>query len=463
MGIDDVSDWIDSAAARAQVPARELTEAFLRRIESLNPAINAVTALTPDLALQDAARVDAARSAGNRLPLDGLPVLVKDNVDVAGVPTTAGSRLFASNVPAEDAEVVRRLRGAGAVLLGKCFSHELAFGVTCDGPFQGRCRNPWDPERVPGGSSGGAGAALAADLCVGAIGTDTGGSVRIPASLNGVSGLRPTLGRVSNRGTLPLSRAMDTVGPLARSVDDVARLYLAIAGCDPLDPLAVELQPAPVTNPVSRRLDGTRMGVPRSFFFEGLEPGVESAVGAALGTFRDLGADVFDVDLPSAPGAHDASKLLVQVDAYALYRNDLRLRPELIGEPVRARLLLGEAVSGGDMADALSMMYAWRLEVRSTSHSAAADVFALPTTPATAPRLAGSEMLSTTMRLSPLTFPWGFAGLPAISIPCGHDVHGLPVGLQLVGPQWGEATLLSVAAAYQQATGWHRRRPASLG
>jgi aspartyl-tRNA(Asn)/glutamyl-tRNA(Gln) amidotransferase subunit A len=429
----------------------------------VQPEVNAVTAVTSDLALQDAARVDAARSSGGRLPLDGLPILVKDNVDVAGIPTTAGSRLFASNVPTEDAEVVRRLRQAGAILLGKCYSHELALGVTCDGPFQGRCRNPWDADRIPGGSSGGAGAALAADLCVGAIGTDTGGSVRVPAALTGISGLRPTVGRISNRGTLPLSRTMDTVGPMARSVDDLARMYLVMAGYDPLDAPSVDLQPAPVAGPVSRRVDGTRIGVPRSFFFEGLDTGVEASVNDALVTLRGLGAVIVDVELPSAKSAHSASTLLVQIDAFALYGDDLRLRPELIGEQVRRRLLRGEAVSGGEVAHVLTKMYEWRLEVRRTFFSTGVDLLALPTTPSTAPRLAESEMLATTLHLSRLTFPWGFAGVPALSIPCGQDRLGLPVGLQLVGPQWSEATLLSVAAAYQQATDWHRRRPRNLG
>ena len=463
MAIEELRACIDSPARRSQVRAQELAEAFLHRIERVQARINAVTALTPDVALRDAAKVDAARSTGNPLPLDGLPVLVKDNVDVAGLPTTAGSRLFASNVALEDSPVVQRLRQAGAVVLGKCYAHELAFGVTCEGPFNGTCRNPWDTDRIPGGSSGGAGAALAADLCIGAVGTDTGGSVRVPASLTGVSGLRPTAGRISNRGTLPLSRTLDTVGPMARSVDDLACLYLAMAGYDPLDAQSVDLQPAPiVAKPIPPQVNGTRIGIPRPFFFDGLEAGVEACVDNALVTLRDLGAVLVEVELPSAADAHRAATLLVQVDAFALYRHDLRLRPELIGEDVRNRLLLGESVSGADVADTLATMYGWRLELRKAFFSNGLDLLATPTTPGTAPRLAETKMLATTLHLSRFTYPWGLAGLPALSIPCGEDPLGLPVGLQLVGPQWSEAALLSVAAAYQQATDWHRRRPQDL-
>jgi aspartyl-tRNA(Asn)/glutamyl-tRNA(Gln) amidotransferase subunit A len=453
----DLQRVIDEPARRAEVSAVELAETCLARIEDYQPRINAFFSLTADLALADARLVDAARARGERLPLDGMPIAVKDNIDVGGAKTTVGSRFFADRVAEQDSEVVRRLRAAGAVVVGKSALHEFVYGVTCNNPFYGPTRNPWNVERIPGGSSGGSGAALAADLCIGALGSDTGGSVRIPAALNGVTGLRTTFGGVSNRGVFPISWSFDTVGPMARSALDVARLFRFMAAYDAEDPRAVEHEHQDPERDLDKGVAGLHIGIPSNYFFEDLEPEIEAHVRKAADVMADLGAEVFEVNVPGAEFANQICTLIIRADALALHQERYRTQPELFGEDILRRLKLGEQVSGADYSAMIQQMYEWRNAIRSKFGSV--DLILSPTSNAVAPPIATSEMIATTAQMTRFTYPWSLAHLPAISLPCGISGDGLPIGVQLAAGPWNESLLLRAGVAYQLVTSWHQRRP----
>jgi aspartyl-tRNA(Asn)/glutamyl-tRNA(Gln) amidotransferase subunit A len=447
---------IDDPGRRAEVPARDLVEAFLARIAAVGPIVNAYITVTPELARAGAERVDRERAAGRPLLLDGLPVALKDNLDVAGVRTTVGSRVYAERVAARDAAVTERLRAAGAVILGKLHLHELVYGVTSDNPHYGPCRNPWDLERIPGGSSGGSGVAVASDLCIGALGSDTGGSVRIPAHLTGVTGLRPTFGAVSARGAFPIARSFDTVGPMARSAADVLAILRAIAGHDPDDPRSV---PGRLSDAGGPGVDGLRIGVPDGeWFFGDLDADVDRHVRAAAGVLGDLGARVVDVDISAAgaAAANEACAIITRAEAYALHRRVYHEEPERLGDDTVRRLRLGEEVTGAQFADALQTVYEWRRTMAAVL--ARVDLVLVPTARTTAPRLADSETVATTARLTQLTQPISLAGLPAVSVPCGLSAEGLPVGVQLAAAPWADALVLRAAITYQSVTDWHHRR-----
>ncbi|HEY7732805.1 MAG TPA: amidase [Gaiellaceae bacterium] len=456
MSPEELRRVIDDPAVRGQVAATELVRTLLERIEKAQPRLRAFVTVRADEALAEARRIDAARAAGRRLPLDGLPVAVKDNIDVAGIPATAGSRLFAERIAASDAEVIARLRSAGAILIGKTNLHELAFGATCRNEAFGAVVNPWHAGRIPGGSSGGSGVALAADLCVGAIGTDTGGSVRLPAAFTGVTGLRPTRGAVSNRGVQPVARSLDTVGPMARSAADVAALLEAIAGFDAADPDAVE-QPPPDPGALAGGVDGLRIGLPVPFFSDGLHPDVEGAVRRAAAALSELGADVREVSLPGAARAADACGLVIKVEALALHERDLANRPELFEEGTRRRLELARELTAVELARLLQLAAGWRAELRAAFR--AVDLLLTPTTPGPPPASDG-ETVATTAAVVPFTHAFSLGEVPSLSLPCGFDRDGLPIGLQLAGPWWSDYLLLRVARRYQETTDWHLRRPA---
>lgn len=452
----DSAGLVDDPLARSELPAVEVAQFFLDRIESSQSVINACITITAERALEDARRVDLARQAGTPLPLDGMPIVVKDNIDVAGIRTTVGSRLFENNVATRDAEVVHRLRSAGAVILAKTNLHELAYGTTSRNAAFGPVRNPWDLERIAGGSSGGSGAALGADLCVGALGSDTGGSVRIPAALTGVSGLRPTSGSVSNRGSHSLCWTFDTIGPMARCVEDVWRLLPIMAAFDPADPRCVE---RPVQRP-PKRLGAMRIGVPEDDFFKDVDGEIEAAVRAARDVFTDLGADVRSISLPGAGEATRICNLIIRADALALYRVHLEEQPDRISEDIRDRLKLGAQVGGAELASLLQGMFEWRATIREMF--AGIDVLLTPTTDRVAPTIESAQTLATTAVLTRLTYPWSLAHLPALSIPCGLSASGLPIGLQIVAAPWDEPCLYQLGVAFQQVTDWHRKRPLPL-
>lgn len=451
-------ELVDRPEARAQAGAEAMVAAALDRIEASQPVLNAYVTVRGDAALAEARALDA-RAAGGEAPgpLAGLPVAVKDNIDTAGTRTTVGSAFFADRVPDRDAEVVRRLRAAGAVVVGKTALHEFAYGVTTNNPHHGPARNPWDPDRIPGGSSGGSGAALGADTCVLALGTDTGGSVRIPAALNNVSALRATMGAISTRGSFPVSASLDTIGPMARSLADVARLFEVLAGYDPADPWAVEHPLAP--GPPDVR--GLRVGLPAEFFLEDVEPDIEAAVRAAAEQLRELGADVRTVPVPGASDAVHTANRLIRAEALSVHAERLATAKERFGEDVRRRLELGTEITGVEVATAIREMREWR--TRMLAVFADLDVILTPTTNAVAPRIAESEMIATTARLTRFTYAWSLAGMPAVSVPCGLSRDGLPIGMQLAAAPWHDRVALRAGIAFQAATDHHRRRPALVG
>ena len=444
----------------------ESTDACLHQIERLEPRLNAFITLTGEEARQ-AAKACADEIAGGKLrgPLHGLPVAIKDLFDVAGVRMTAGSRILADNVATEDSDTVARLKAAGAVILGKLNLHEFAFGATGVNPHYGPARNPWDPERVTGGSSSGSGAAVAAGECLAALGTDTGGSIRIPASLCGIVGLKPTYGRVSKRGVLPLSWALDHTGPMTRTVEDAALLLGVLAGHDPEDPSCAD-QPVPdYTHSLSGGVRGLRIGVPRRFFFENVDPDVEAAVRAAIKLLGGRGATISEIDVPLIDEIPGALTAIMLPEALAVHQRWLKERPNDYGDDVRYRLELGSTFLGVHYVQAQRLremaVRAWQEEVFSQ-----VDLIATPTTPITAPLIedaTGSASsgagLQVTFGLIRFTNPLNFLGIPAISVPCGFTGAGLPIGLQLAGRWWDEETVLRSAHAYEQATDWHKRRP----
>jgi len=443
---------------RGEVSSAELTETYLARIERHDGPLQSLLTVAAESARARALAADRALERGRLLgPLHGLPIALKDNIDTAGLRTTVGSRFFAERVPKEDAEVARRLREAGAVLLGKTALHEFALGATTQSPHYGACRNPWDPSRIPGGSSGGSGAALAAGFCAAALGTDTGGSVRIPAALNGVTGLRPTRGRVSNRRVFPVSRTLDVVGPMARSAVDVAELLTVVAGYDPDDPVSVDRPVDDYLGDLELGIDGMRVGVPRSFYFADVDAEVAQAVQAAADALAALGAEVEEIVLDGAEEAYEATGGIISAEALAVHLDRLERHPELFGEDLRRRLPLGFQVSGADYADHRQTGRAWTRAVERAFGRA--DILLTPVTASVAPRADESETIETTRRLTRLTYGWSLAGVPSLALPCGVSARGLPVGVQLTAPAWHEARLLRAAAAYQRATDWHVREP----
>ncbi len=450
---DDIRVLIDTPARRADVSAVALTAAFLDRLESY-AGLRATITLTPELALAQARAADRARSLGKPLPLDGMPVVVKDNVDVAGVRTTVGSRLFADRVAVVDAAVTERLRDAGAVILAKANLHELAFGGTSRNEAFGAVVNPAAPDRIPGGSSGGSGAAVAADLCVAAIGSDTGGSVRLPASLCGISGLRPTFGAVSCRGVQPVSESLDTVGPLARSVADVRALTAALGGYDPGDPHSVD-EVLDLTG--GETITGLRVGVIESLV-ERSHPEVATHLRSVAEVLQELGACLSAAEISGWERAVDACGLLIRAEALEVYAEALEKTPELLEDGTRQRLALAAGVD----REELRALRAEQVRFADTVEAAISDVdvLLLPTIPVDAPAADGADTIETTAAIVPHTHLLSFAHLPALSIPCGVTATGAPVGAQLAAARWRDGLVLRAGAAVQTMTDWHRRRAA---
>jgi aspartyl-tRNA(Asn)/glutamyl-tRNA(Gln) amidotransferase subunit A len=375
---------------------------------------------------------------------------------------TNGSKFFADYVPNQDAECIRRLRRAGAILVGKTNLHELCFGATSQNPHYGRCRNPWNPEHVPSGSSGGAGASLAADMCLGAVGSDTGGSIRMPAAVNGVAGLRPSLGAISMRGSkIQISPTIDTVGPMARRVTDVARMFAVMVGYDDEDPASIPHEYENFLATIHDGIAGLRIGLPRRFYFEDLHPDFGPAIEAAVDRLQKLGAKLIEIDLPGAPEAQSKVMPMMLCDVAAFHRERLDNHPEMFGEDVLGRMRLGLQFTGRDYADALRWREQWARTIARAFTQV--DLLLTPTTPIPAPKIDDvKRTLETTLKLSRFTFGFSFAQLPGLSIPCGFTREGLPIGMQVHGPAWSEGSMFRLGAAYQGTTDWHLRRPAIL-
>ncbi len=443
---------------RREASPEDVTRAYLERIESLDGRINSYITVAADEALAEARRASDEIARGQRRgPLHGLPMGLKDLFATKGLRTTAGSKILADWVPDADAHMVSLLRNAGVVVLGKLNMHEWAAGGTTINPHYGPTRNPWDLERIPGGSSGGSGAAVAAGLCAGALGSDTAGSIRIPASLCGIVGLKPTYGLASLRGVLPLSWSLDHVGPMARTVADCALLLEAMAGADPKDPYSAGRQPSPYSDGLQRGVRGLRIGLPRNYFFDNTEPEVEAAVRQAARVLEGEGGRIVEVEVPAVDQTQAIGFPVLIGEAHAYHQNYLKERPDDYGQDVLALLRAGENISSADYINAqrARLDYARRLE------SVFADVAVLlsPTTIIPAATIESCLKEPPTMILIQNTAPFNLAGLPALSLPCGFTQGGLPIGLQIAGRRFDEATVLRVGAAYEAATDWWKRTP----
>ncbi len=461
-GADDlafmsIAELAPRLAAREISPV-EVTDALLARIERLEPRLNGFITLTAEAARHAARAAEAAIMAGAWLgPLHGIPVAIKDLYATRGVLTTFGSPLFAEWVPEFDAAAVERLKRAGAVLLGKTNLHELAYGTTSANAHYGAVQNPWKADHHPGGSSGGSAAAVAAGLAFAAMGSDTGASIRQPAACCGIVGIKPTFGRVSKYGALPLAWSMDHVGPLTRTVRDAALVLQALAGFDARDPSSVRRDVPDFCAGLERGVAGCRIGVVRRFFFDDCDPEVVRAVEAALGVLEGLGAAVEEVDLPGIEAAYTAGTITIAVEGTAYHAADLRARPELFSDEVRAAFELGAFYQGTDYVQAQRLR---RHLMTETERGAMArlDAVVMPTSPLAATPITGSPPEHAMLRPRN-TMPFNVLGLPAISVPCGFTSAGLPVGLQIAGRAWDEAGILRIAHAYEQASPWHRQRP----
>src|SRR5438128_2476011 len=433
----------------------EVTRTLLGRIEQLDPTLHAFVTLTPDRALADARAAEAALRRDDPRPLLGIPVAHKDIYCTRGIRTTGGSALLADWLPADDATCVRRWQEAGTVLLGKLITHEFAFGLQLPGHRFLPARNPWNLEHIPGGSSSGSGAALAAGLIVGATGSDTGGSIRGPAAFCGIVGLKPTYGHVSRAGVLTLSWTLDHTGPMARTVEDCAYLLQAMAGHDPADPASSRAPVDDYLAPLGRDLRGVRIGVPRAYFFEGIDPEVAQAFEGALATLRGLGAEVRDVTIPSLHTA-PAFLLIVMAEAFAYHERDIREHPELYGDVLRERILTGALVTAAEY------MQAQRLRAQICRETAevlrGVDVLATPTAVKPATPFAQAQDPEFGFPRSNMP-PFNLTGSPTLALPCGFSSSGLPLSLQLSGRPFEEGTVLRLGHAFERATTWHTRRP----
>ena len=436
----------------------DLTHACLKRIERYNSALNAFITVTSEQALGAAREMEAEQRRGKwRGFLHGIPIALKDNIDTAGTRTTAASELFKDRVPSEDAEVVRRLKNAGAILLGKTNLHEFAYGGSSSVSYFGPVHNPWALERIPGGSSGGSAAATAAGLCYGSLGTDTAGSVRIPACYCGIVGFKPTYGRVSNRGVVPLSWTLDHVGPLCRTVEDAALMLSVIAGYDGLDPSTSETAVPDYGSTFKMRTSNLRLGIPRTPFFDGLDPEIAKAVDAAIGVLRKLTATMGDISLPSASIPIDEIYAKIRsVEAYAYHAEWIAKSPEQYQPVTRQRIVQNAAdVKVQDYARARLQLDLLRREIRKVF--ATVDLLITPTLPSPPVLIAkGADPTAVSIRN---TSPFDVLGLPAISVPCGFTTSGLPIGLQIVGAPFAETTILALAHTYERETEWHRKHP----
>ncbi len=472
--------------ARGAISAVALTEAVLDRILAVDDQVKAYLCLAPEWALEQAAEADrrlAERGAAAQVaqPLLGIPLAIKDVICVEGLPTTCGSRILENYLSPYSATAVEKLQAAGAILLGKTNTDEFAMGSSTENSAFFATHNPWDLARVPGGSSGGSAAAVAAGLALGALGSDTGGSVRQPAAFCGVVGLKPSYGRVSRRGLVAFASSLDQIGTLTRTVSDAALLLAAIAGPDPLDSTTVDSPVPDYAAALDGSLAGLRVGVPGEYFVEGIQPEVAAAVRQAVEVLAGLGAEVLEVSLPHTDYSLPAYYLIAPAEASAnlarydglrygsrpsggaeiddLWEHYCQTRGQGFGPEVKRRIMLGTYALSAGYYDAYYLKASQvRTLIRRDFDQALSqcDVLVAPTTPATAFRL--GEMVDDPLQMylqDVFTLALSLAGLPGLSLPCGLDGAGLPIGLQLMGRAFDEATVLRVAHAYEQAAGWH--------
>ena len=473
---------LSAALASRKLSSVELTRLYLDRIEGLNGELNAFITVDEERSIADARAADERRAKGDAGPLTGIPLAHKDIFCTKGMRTTCGSRMLQSFVSPYDAHVIERFDAAGAVRLGKCNMDEFAMGSSNETSYFGPVKNPWDRRLVPGGSSGGSAAAVAARLAPAATGTDTGGSIRQPASLCGISGLKPTYGLVSRFGMIAFASSLDQGGPLGKSAEDLALVLNAMAGFDARDSTSLQRDPEDYTRSLGIPVEGLRIGLPREYFGDGVEPGVRARVEEAIAWYRSQGATTVDIELPNTALAvpvyyviapAEASSNLSRFDGvryghrakeYAdLAEMYSRSRAEGFGAEVKRRILIGTYVLSHGYYDAyyLQAQKLRRLIARDFAEAfKRCDVIMGPTAPGTAFALGAKSDDPVKMYLNDIfTIPAPLAGLPGLSVPCGFDEAGLPVGLQLMGDYFSEARLLGIAHRYQQATDWHLRVP----
>jgi len=467
--------------ASGEVSPQEVTEAFLTRIKARDGELNTFITVDEPGARAMAQEAAAILARGEATPLTGIPLALKDVMVTRGLRTTCGSRILENFVPPYDAFVCARLRQAGAVILGKLNMDEFAMGSSTENSAYGPSRNPWNRDYIPGGSSGGSAAAVTADLCVASLGSDTGGSIRQPASLCGVVGLKPTYGRVSRYGLVAYASSLDQIGPLTKEVRDAAILLQAIAGHDPKDSTSVNAPVPDYQERLGQEIKGLKIGVPKEFFGAGLDPEVEAAVKAALQTLAGLGADLIEVSLPHTEYAvavyyvlavaeassnlarYDGVKYGFRADGANLLDMYAQTRSQGFGAEVRRRIMLGTYTLSAGYYDAYYIKASQvRALIRRDFETAyqQCQVIATPVAPTPAFRLGEKVDDPLTMYLSDIfTISANLGGIPGISVPCGFSTGGLPIGLQLLGPVFGEADLFQVAYAFEQATDFHRRKP----
>lgn len=432
-----------------EIVASDLTSACYRQIERLNPTLNAFITVIPHESL-------IQQNGTQGKPLYGIPLAVKDLYDTKGIHTTAGSRFFAENIPQEDAYVVQKIKRAGAQIVGKTNTHEIALGVTNNNPHYGACKNPWDITRTPGGSSGGSAVAVATGMAMAALGTDTGGSIRIPAALCGVVGLKPTYGRVSLRGILPLSWNLDHAGPITRNVEDAALMLQVMGGYDELDPTSVKTLPGDYSSHIKDSMKERKIALAVGNFIEEADQEVLEAVRNAAQVLVKQGVLITEVNMDFLKEGALANAVMTQADGAAFHRERLKEHPDWFGADVRQRLETGAAFTSSEyvLARRTQTEIKRRCEILLNLH----DVLILPTTPIPAPPIEGENALERARQLTRFTSPFNLTGLPALTVPCGFTKEGLPIGVQFVSRVWNEAGILRAGFAFQQATDWHIRK-----
>jgi aspartyl-tRNA(Asn)/glutamyl-tRNA(Gln) amidotransferase subunit A len=452
---------VSSAAAYIQAKKLspvELTQAVLKQIETTDPKLGAYVTVLADQALAEAQTAEKEISVGNwRGYLHGIPLALKDLLETKGILTTASSKVLSDYVPSEDATIAKKLKEAGAVLLGKTHTHEFAYGVICP-----TTRNPWNTDCIPGGSSGGSAAAVASGMAQLAIGTDTGGSIRIPSALCGTVGIKPTYGRVSRKGVLSLSWSLDHAGPIARSSEDAALMLQSIAGYDALDPASANVPVADYLSNLKKGVQGLKIGVASGAYFELATPGVAEAIKAATKTLSDLGAEITEIEVPQIDEAVAIVFTIVLAEASAYHQKWLRSKGELYNPDVFTLLQAGELVLATDYMQAQRRRSEFVRGVLGLFDKV--DMLLMPTVPCPAPKVSdqmvkiGNTAVPPIMALIYYTAPFNASGLPALALPCGFE-NNLPVSLQLVGKPFDEATLLRTGYAFEQATGWNKQHP----
>jgi aspartyl-tRNA(Asn)/glutamyl-tRNA(Gln) amidotransferase subunit A len=435
-----------------EAAASDLASACYRQIDRLNPILNAFITVIKE-------NEDEFPQAGS-LPLMGIPIAVKDLYDTKGIRSTYGSKFFADHVPTEDAFVVQKIKKAGGKIIGKTNTHEIALGVTNNNPHFGPCKNPWDITRTPGGSSGGSAVAVATGMAMAALGTDTGGSIRIPAALCGVVGLKPTYGRVSLRGILPLSWNLDHAGPITRKVEDAALMLQVMGGYDEKDPVSVKTLPGDYSSHLRDGMTARKVALGVGSFIEEADAEILQAVRKAAEVLKEQGASIVEVNLDFLKEAALANALVTQADGAAFHRERLAEHPDWFGADVRQRLQNGAAFTITEYILARRTQAETIRKLETLFESV--DTLLLPTTPITAPVLDGENALERARVLTRFTAPFNLSGLPALSVPCGFSSENLPIGLQIVSRAWNEAGVLRAGYAFQEATEWHKQKPAII-